>query len=110
VSRPETDAAGFAQVEELTRAARDAAEAGRWDEVAAHYARRGEQCAERPLSRQDGAPLLEIDREVQGRIRVAQIALMAMIQESGMALQRLNGWSQRLGGPASERGMLLLKA
>lgn len=98
------------ELESLTLAARDAAEEGRWDLVAAYYSRRGEYLQDGLSSPGSTERLLTIDREIQARIAVAQTALAALMHDTARAHHKLNELRQGLGAQAVTSGTLLLKA
>lgn len=110
ISPADQGATTVKELEALTAAARDAAEQGRWDVVADHYRRRGEQLQHASLSPEETIRLLRFDRDIQERIGVAQAALTSVLLESACVRQRLEGLRKGICAMSSDSGMILLEA
>ncbi len=62
------------ELEAVTRQARQAAEAGQWDQVAFHYARRDALLSRTAIGPDLAGRLLEHDRAIEARLRIVHRA------------------------------------
>ena len=84
------------KLEEITREALVASEAGRWNDVAVLYERRARELSLTNVSPELAQQLIQWDRTVQARARVVQAATqqnIVEVQERRRKLQQLKqGW------------------
>ena len=88
-------------VRTLTAQAGRAAELGQWDQVQEYYRLRGEQLRDRSIAPPLAADLAALDREVEGRIVNARLAIQSQLIEAAKIRQKflgLRSW-QRLSEP-----------
>lgn len=85
-----------AEIMRLTKAAREAAEQGRWDEVTQCYSERGMLLASTPASTLPTDELLSMDDELRDRIHTAQVLLDTLLTEAQTAKRQVQDLRQRL--------------
>jgi hypothetical protein len=109
MSHPIRDA-GQADIVQLTKAAVEAAEAGRWDLVIQYYQDRGAllDVVQGPVRGADS--LLKLDEQVRDRASTAQAVLASLLGEAMVTRQRLQGFQQRLGALSSAPESLSVEA
>jgi hypothetical protein len=95
-------------LEQLTLAAKHAAELGRWDMVDECYDERACVIAGASLSSDEMTRLLGLDQQVRERALVAKAALDSLLRESSAIRRRLNGLRQ--GSGAGESRSVFLQA
>jgi hypothetical protein len=86
-----------ADILRLSRAAGEAAQQGRWDEVIRCYDERGVLLASTPLATLPTDELLRMDNELSDRIRTAQAVLEDLLAGAQMTKRQVQGLRQRLG-------------
>jgi hypothetical protein len=94
----------------LTKAAVEAAELGRWDDVIRYYYERGAllEAAQRAVPEADD--LLALDAQVRDRANTVQALLASLLGNATTTRQRLQGLRQRLGAPSSAPEALSVEA
>jgi hypothetical protein len=94
----------------LTKAAVEAAERGRWDDVIQCYCERGAllEAMQTPVPEAD--ELLALDAQVRERANTVQAVLASLLGEATATRQRLQGFRQRLGALSSAPEALSMEA
>ena len=94
----------------LTKAASEAAQQGRWDEVIQLYSERGTLLASTPSLRLPTDELLQLDDELRDRIHTVQAVLEVLLAEAQMTKRQVQEWRQRLGVPLSRPEAVSIEA
>lgn len=99
-----------ADIVRLTKAAVEAAQAGRWDIVIQCYQDRGAllETVQAPVPKAD--ELLKLDEQIRDRVHTVQAVLVSLLGESTAIRQRLQGLQQRLGVQPSAPVTVSMKA
>jgi hypothetical protein len=87
-----------ADLEEITREALAAAQAGRWNLVEACYVKRAERLPSSALSPECAARLRQMDGVIVERVLVAKAAVGLMMGEAEKGRRRLAELQRRIGG------------
>lgn len=95
---------------QLTELAGQAAENGRWDVVRECYRARESTLADGPMPPEEAERLLRADRQIQGRVQLAQMALASLIHDVAAIRLRLKGLRQGQGGSPSDSPLIVLEA
>jgi hypothetical protein len=90
-----------AEIVRLTKAAGEAAQQGRWDEVIQCYSERGLLLASTSDSTLPTDELLSMDDELRDRIHTAQALLEHLLVEAQMTKRQVQGLRQRLAAQPS---------
>ncbi|MDH4152400.1 MAG: hypothetical protein OEV01_01305 [Nitrospira sp.] len=85
-----------ADIVRLTKAAGEAAQQGRWDEVIQCYSERGLLLAESLGVTLPADELLRMDDELRDRIRTAQAVLDDLLAEARVSKRQVQEWRRRL--------------
>ena len=101
---------GQADVVQLTKAAAEAAELGRWDAVDQYYRERGALLMAIPTPVPEASDLLRLDDQIRDRVRTVQAVLASLLGEATATRQRLQGLQQRLGVQPSAPVTVSMKA
>jgi hypothetical protein len=99
-----------AEIVRLTKAAGEAAQQGRWDEVIQCYSERGLLLASTPDSTFPADELLSMDDELRDRIHTAQALLEHLLVEAQITKRQVQGFRQRLAISASGPEALSVEA
>ncbi len=99
-----------ADIVQLTKAAAEAAELGRWDAVAQCYRDRGALLAVIQTPVREANDLLKLDEQIRDRVRAMQAVLVSLLGEATTARQRLQSLHQRLGMQPSTLMTVSMKA
>ena len=99
-----------ADVMQLTKAAAEAAELGRWDAVDQYYRERGALLMAMPTPIPEASDLLRLDAQIRDRVRTMQAVLASLLCEATATRQRLQGLQQRLGVQPSAPVTVSMKA
>ena len=97
-------------IEEITRRACAAAEEGCWDLVGQAYRERESELAAGCLTNEEKLRILEMDRWVEERVRVAQSALASLLQGAAVQRQRIEDVRRRVGGMSRSVNTILVQA
>ena len=90
------DSGSRAEIVRLTKAAGEAAQQGRWDEVIQCYSERGLLLASFSDSTLPTDELLSMDDELRNRIHTAQALIEHLLVEAQMTKRQVQGLRQRL--------------
>lgn len=85
-----------AEIVRLTKAAGEAAQQGRWDQVIQSYSERGLLLASTPASTLPTDELLRMDGELRDRIHTAQAVLEDLLVEAQMTKRKVQELRQCL--------------
>jgi hypothetical protein len=99
-----------ADIMRLTKAAGEAAQQGRWDEVIQCYNERGILLASTPASILPTDQILKMDDELRDRIHTAQALLEVLLAEAQTTKRQVQEWRQRLGIPLSRPEAVSIEA
>ncbi len=99
-----------AEIVRLTKAAGEAAQQGRWDEVIQCYSERGLLLASTPASTLPTDELLRMDDELRDRIHTAQILLRNLLAEAQTTKRQVQGLRQRLAVQPSQPEAVSIEA
>ena len=89
------------EIVRLTKAAGEAAQQGRWDEVIQCYSERGLLLASTPDSTLPTDELLTMDDELRDRIHTAQALLEHLLVEAQITKRQVQGLRRRLAAQPS---------
>ena len=81
---------------QLTKAAAEATEIGRWDAVAQYYRERGALMMAIQTPIREASDLLKLDEQIRDRVRTVQAVLVSLLDEATATRQRLQRLHQRL--------------
>lgn len=90
----------------LTESAARAAAAGEWNVVEVCYHQRRTALDANAPSSADAARMLELDREVVERLRLAQAGVRALLRDASQVRQRVHEFHQWQVGQAGEPSLL----
>ncbi len=99
-----------ADIVRLTKAAVEAAQAGRWDIVIQCYQDRGALLATEQALVPKADELLKLDEQIRDRVHTVQAVLVSLLGESTAIRQRLQDLQQRLGVQPSAPVTVSMKA
>lgn len=99
-----------AEIVRLTKAAGEASQQGRWDEVIQCYSERGLLLASTPASTLPTDELLRMDDELRDRIHTAQILLRNLLAEAQTTKRQVQGLRQRLAVQPSQPEAVSIEA
>ncbi len=99
-----------AEIVRLTKAAGEASQQGRWDEVIQCYSERGLLLASTPASTLPTDELLRMDDELRDRIHTAQILLKNLLAEAQTTKRQVQGLRQRLAVQPSQPEAVSIEA
>lgn len=87
---------GQADIVRLTKAAAEAAQQGRWDEVIQYYSERGPILTSTPSASFPADDLLRMDEEVRDRVRTTQAVLEDLLVKVQITKRQVQEIRQRL--------------
>ncbi len=93
-------------VESVTEAAGLAAARGEWNRVIQYYQQRDALLSQAGLSPESLARVQNLDRLIQGQIKVAQAGIVALLDEAAKTRQRIQGLRQWNGARPSDSGTI----
>lgn len=99
-----------ADIVRLTKAAGEAAQQGRWDEVIRYYGERGALLDATSGVTLPVDELLRMDNELRDRIHTAQAVLDDLLAEAQTTKRQVQGLRQRLAPPPSRPEAMSIEA